>query len=144
VEVRIANAEVDLAGTLLQPSCSSPVPAVVLIHGAGPEKRNGAGNMLRDAAVQFASHGIAALIYDKRGNGNSSGDWTKANFTDLADDALAGVGFLQTRADINPGCVGVWDLVKVGISHRWPLRIRREWLLPSSYPGQRSRRNNRN
>jgi uncharacterized protein len=114
IEVRFANGEIDLAGTLLQPSCSSPVPAVVLIHGAGPEKRDGAGNMLRDAAVQFASHGIAALIYDKRGNGDSSGDWINADFNDLADDAIAGVRFLQTQAGIYPGCVGVWGFSQGG------------------------------
>jgi hypothetical protein len=62
---------------------------VVLIHGADTEKSNWAGNTLQDAAVLFASHGIAAWIYAKRGNGNSSGGLTKANFTDLVDDALA-------------------------------------------------------
>jgi uncharacterized protein len=114
IEVRFANSEINLAGTLLRPSCTSPVPAVVLIHGAGPEKRDGAGNMLRDAAVQFATHGIAALIYDKRGNGDSTGDWTKADFTDLADDALAGVRFLQTQTGIYSSRVGVWGFSQGG------------------------------
>ena len=114
MEVEFANGEINLAGTLLQPSSSSPVPAVVLIHGAGPEKRNGSGNMLRDAAVQFASHGIAALIYDKRGNGASGGDWTKADFDDLADDASSGIKYLQAWPVINPSRVGVWGFSQGG------------------------------
>jgi hypothetical protein len=113
-EVEFANGEVDLAGTLLQPKSSSPVPAVVLIHGAGPEQRNGSGNMLRDAAVQFASHGIAALIYDKRGNGASGGDWTKADFAELANDAISAIKYLLARPGINPSCVGVWGFSQGG------------------------------
>ena len=39
--------------------------------------------------------GVAALIYDKRGSGASSGDWRSASLEDLADDALAGLRALQ-------------------------------------------------
>jgi dipeptidyl aminopeptidase/acylaminoacyl peptidase len=113
-EVAFTNGEVHLAGTLFQPSCSSPVPGVVLIHGAGPEKRSGSGNMLRDAAVQFASHRIAALIYDKRGNGASTGDWTKAGFAELADDAGCAIKYLQTLPAIDRDCVGVWGFSQGG------------------------------
>jgi dipeptidyl aminopeptidase/acylaminoacyl peptidase len=114
IEVQFANGEIHLAGMLLQPQCPALVPAVILIHGSGPEQRNGASNMLRDAAVQFALRGIAALIYDKRGNGSSSGDWTHANFDDLAADAIAGVKFLQEQPGIDPGRVGVWGFSQGG------------------------------
>jgi uncharacterized protein len=114
IEVQYDNGEIHLAGTLLLPQSQSNSRAVVLIHGSGPEQRNGACNMLRDAAVQFASHGIATLIYDKRGNGGSSGDWTRANFGDLAADAIAGVKFLRTWPGIDPGRVGVWGFSQGG------------------------------
>src|SRR5262249_47275336 len=48
----------------------------------------------------FTRHGVAALIYDKRGVGKSTGDWKHSDFNDLAGDALAGIHFLRQRADI--------------------------------------------
>ena len=58
----------------------------------------------------FARKGVAALIYDKRGCGASTGDWTRAGLSDLAEDALACVQFLRSRPDINPTQVGLWGL----------------------------------
>jgi len=38
-------------------------------------------------AYRFAETGVAALIFDQRGVGQSSGDWQTARFEDLAADA---------------------------------------------------------
>lgn len=103
-EVRFANGEVTLAGTLFLPSGPPPYPAVVLIQGDGPETRLNAEPLAR----LFARHGIAALVYDKRGTGGSSGRWEGARFDDLAGDALAGVEWLRGRDDIDPSRVGLW------------------------------------
>jgi pimeloyl-ACP methyl ester carboxylesterase len=58
----------------------------------------------------FAGKGVAALLYDKRGCGGSTGDWTRAGLSDLAEDALACVQLLRSRPDINPTQVGLWGL----------------------------------
>lgn len=102
-EVRFRNGEVELGGTLYLPGGSPPHPAVVLIHGDGPDTREG----YRLLARLFARNGVAALVYDKRGTGASSGDW-RARFADLADDALAGVSLLESRGDIRPDRIGLW------------------------------------
>jgi dienelactone hydrolase len=47
------------------------------------------------------------LIYDKRGVGASTGDWTIASPTDLAMDALAGIRLLRARADVDSARVGI-------------------------------------
>lgn len=91
-----------LGGTLYLPSGNGPHPAVVLIHGDGPDTREG----YRSLARRFARGGIAALVYDKRGTGASSGDWRRARFSDLAEDALAGVSLLERRSGINR--IGLW------------------------------------
>src|SRR5207237_7991735 len=52
-------------------------------------------------------HGVAALAYDKRGYGLSSGNPNKNSLYSLADDALAAVRYLQGRADIDPSRVGM-------------------------------------
>lgn len=70
-EVRFSNGEITLSGTVYLPSKTGPHPAVVFIHGDGPDIREG----YRFFAELFARRGIAALIYDKRGTGASTGDW---------------------------------------------------------------------
>jgi dienelactone hydrolase len=96
-----------LAGTLYLPRSGLPAPAVVFVQGSGPVVRD---DRYRELARHFARKGVAALIYDKRGCGASTGDWTRAGMHDLADDALACVGVLRARADINPTHVGLWGL----------------------------------
>ncbi len=96
-----------LAGTLYLPLSGQPAPAVVFVHGAGPAVR---GDRYHELARHFARNGVAALIYDKRGCGASTGDWTRAGLYDLAEDALACVRLLRGRQDINPTQVGLWGL----------------------------------
>lgn len=67
--VEFHNKAVKLAGSLLLPNSEAPVPAVVFVHGAGRHTRES----LREVGEFFATNGIAALIYDKRGAGQSSG-----------------------------------------------------------------------
>jgi hypothetical protein len=70
-EVRFRNGDVELAGTLLLPAGPGPHPAVVFLHGSGPEGR-WASNYLARRVVRG---GIAALVWDKRGVGESAGSW---------------------------------------------------------------------
>jgi len=97
-----------LAGTLVLPAAPAPYPAVVLFHGSGYEERN------LSMARWFARHGVAALAYDKRGTGESSGDFNAVPFMTLADDGLAGVDFLRSRPDIDLHRIGVWGLSQGG------------------------------
>jgi len=104
-EVRFQNGPVVLSGSLLVPNTRGPHPAIIFLHGSGPESRWGSARFRADG---FARREIAALIYDKRGVGGSSGDWKRATFEDLADDAIAGLHFLQTRKEINPRQIGIY------------------------------------
>lgn len=106
-EVRFASGDTTLTGRLLIPSTKGSHPAVVLVHGYGAANRNQDYFLVADV---FARHGIAALVYDKRGTGASPGDWREASGADLADDTLAAVQFLHRRKDINPKQVGFWAL----------------------------------
>jgi uncharacterized protein len=103
----IPAGDLQLAGTLYVPLSGQPAPAVVFVHGAGPAVRD---DGYQELARHFAGKGVAALIYDKRGCGASTGDWTRAGMYDLADDALACVRLLRSRPDINPNQVGLWGL----------------------------------
>jgi pimeloyl-ACP methyl ester carboxylesterase len=108
--VQFHSNSVALSGTLRVPLTEGPHPAVVLTHGSGGLSRNGPGANYLFLADYFARRGIAALTYDKRGVGASTGDWEEASFDDLAGDALAGVELLKSRTDINRKQIGLWGL----------------------------------
>src|ERR1022692_724630 len=75
-DVTFQNKDTSLAGTLWLPDTPGKHAAIVFLHGSGPEGRWAN----RYLAQKFAQHGIVALIYDKRGVGQSTGDWQKATF----------------------------------------------------------------
>ena len=102
-EVTFRNGDVSLAGSLILPPGANRHPAVVFVHGSGAEGRWAS----RFLATKFAEQGVAALIFDKRGVGKSSGDWRTATLDDLAADAAAGVGYLRQQLQIDPRRIGV-------------------------------------
>lgn len=104
-EVHFSNGNVTLAGTLCIPSKAGRYPAIIFNQGSGSESRWGTN---RFWAGQFARAGIAALCYDKRGCGESTGSWKQADFNDLARDCLAALHMLQARSDIDPGEIGLY------------------------------------
>jgi pimeloyl-ACP methyl ester carboxylesterase len=109
-EVSFTNGDVRLDGDLLLPVGRGPHPGVVLIHGSGPGPRS----QLAAMALFFAERGIAVLSYDKRGCGTSTGDWKRADFPELAADALAGIRLLQETAGIDPRRIGLYGISQGG------------------------------
>lgn len=102
--VILANDTVKLAGTVITPKGKGPWPAVVFIHGSGGSTRE----YFSSLPYLLASGGVASLIYDKRGSGESTGNRHVSPFESLADDALAGVQLLASRPDIDATRIGVY------------------------------------
>jgi dipeptidyl aminopeptidase/acylaminoacyl peptidase len=102
-EVRITSGDVTLAATLVLPPGAGPHPAVVWIHGRGKQTRGG----FRGWARLLAERGVASLIYDKRGAGESTGNYDTASKHDLASDAIAVISFLGKRKEIDRNQIGV-------------------------------------
>lgn len=99
-----------LAGTFTRPASGDPFPSVILIPGSGPyaRHRTAAGrNLPAVLADHLTRSGIAVLHYDRRGVGESKGDFSAATSEDFASDVLAGVAFLTTRDDVDPGGIGL-------------------------------------
>jgi dienelactone hydrolase len=101
-EVLIGSGEWILPGTLTLPAGKENFPAVVLVHGSGPNDRDesiGPNKPFRDLAWGLASRGIVVLRYEKRtkAHGRKLKDF-KGNFTvkeETIDDALAAVELLR-------------------------------------------------
>lgn len=102
-EFTFMNGEVRLTGTLFLPEGDGPFPAVVLFHGSGPDTRE---PYFADAKM-LQQAGIAALAYDKRGTGTSTGDWRTSSLDDLVADVLAGLHTLKTQPEVDPDKVGI-------------------------------------
>ena len=109
-DVRFANGDVRLAGTLISPPSGDRHPAVILVHGSGAEDRQ----YVLPFARFLVRRGIAVLGYDKRGVGESSGDWKTASFGVLAGDVSAAFDYLKTRSDIDPAQIGLLGISQAG------------------------------
>jgi dienelactone hydrolase len=105
-EVVVGAGEWALPGTLSIPVGAGPFPAVVLVHGSGPNDRDetiSINKPFRDLAEGLASKGIAVLRYDKRSkvHGSKFG----SAFTvkeEVVDDALLAVELLRKTEGIDP------------------------------------------
>jgi pimeloyl-ACP methyl ester carboxylesterase len=96
--------DVTLKGTLILPPGDGPHPALVLTQMSSPGIRDG----YRQFAYFFAAHGIASLIYDRRGSGESGGEEGSAGMHRLADDAVAAVEALRALPQIDAKRIGTW------------------------------------
>ena len=109
-EVTFSHDSVTLAGTLTLPTQGGKHPAVVLVTGSGPQDRNET-LMEHKPFLLIADHltrqGFAVLRYDDRGVGGSSAATGNETTLDLAQDAMAAVRFLRSRADIDATRVGI-------------------------------------
>lgn len=111
-EVRYSNlaADVILAGTLTLPKSDKPCPAVLLIAGSGPIDRNETvfgHKPFLVLADHLTKQGVAVLRVDKRGVGQSTGNYDVATSEDFAADVLAGIEYLKTRKEVDKQQIGL-------------------------------------
>ncbi len=114
--VYFLNEDIRLVGELYLPTNPGPHPTVIFTHGSGGAGRDNSRYQLE--ATYFAEQGIASLVFDKRGYGESGGDWRVASFEDLASDAVAAVDYLKSRNDIDVSRLGLRGASQSG------------WILP--------------
>jgi hypothetical protein len=79
----------DAAGS---PRAGDPVPAVMVLHGAGSQKENHA-----DFARAAVAYGFAALTFDNRGHGETEGDLGAG----VTDDLVHLAEFLAERPEVD-------------------------------------------
>jgi len=99
--VRFETVGAALAGLLFLPensAWSGPFPAVIVCHGLGSRKENHS-----DFAGFLAKRGFAALVFDFRGHGQSSG-YLDAN---TLEDVRCAIAFLKAQREIDAGRIAV-------------------------------------
>jgi len=103
----VGSGEWQLPGTLTIPKGAGPFPAVVLVHGSGPNDRDetlGGTKTFKDLAWGLASNGVAVLRYEKRTRQYPEKSAQDQGFTvedETIDDAVAAVDLLAKTAGID-------------------------------------------
>ena len=87
---------------LTLPSGGGPHPAIVLAHGSGDD----AATRTYGTADFFPAHGVASVVYDKRGTGRSSGTYNM-DFHQLANDLVEVAQWVAEQPGIDPTRIGV-------------------------------------
>jgi dienelactone hydrolase len=106
-DVEIATQGATLAGTLFVPRGSrARAPAVLLLQGSSTNLRSD----YRFYADRFARAGFVVLAFDKRGNGESTGDYRRASYDDLVFDARQAFDTLAAQPEVEARRVGLWGL----------------------------------
>ena len=112
-EVSFQNGDIRLAGSLYIPEGAGPHPGIVMVHGSGPQGRG----MLeyRSWGDYLARRGLATLVYDKRGVGESGGDFRNDSaFVGLTGDVLAAVDALRRNPSVDGARVGLGGASQAG------------------------------
>ena len=111
-EFRFSNGDTPLVGTLYMPTAGDHLPAVVALWGASNPLHD--MPLYRHLAQGLPPLGIAVLIFDRRGSGQSSGTYQNLLYEQLADDGIAAWQALARLARIDSAKIGFWGISQGG------------------------------
>jgi len=107
-EVTVGSGHWSLRGTFTLPAGKPKSPAIVLVHGSGPNDRDetiGPNKPFKDLAWGLASRGVAVLRYEKRTKEHANEMPALRNTLtvneETIDDALEAVSLLRGRTEID-------------------------------------------
>jgi hypothetical protein len=98
-EVVWTSGDARLVGSLMLPRSDEPSPLVVFIAGSGNSDRS--LRVVRAHVRRLHDMGFAVFAYDKRGTGDSGGDWRAVDLHQLARDVDAVLPDLMSRSDVD-------------------------------------------
>lgn len=103
-QLAVRTGDIELPATLVVPEGDGPFPAVVLVHGSGPNDQDetiGANAPFRDLAGGLAGHGIATLRYVKRTR-QSPQSPIRTVQEEVIDDALSALALARSQPGVDP------------------------------------------
>ena len=112
-DVTVGDGEWKLPGVLTVPKGAGPFPAVVLVHGSGPNDRDETVfgvKVFKDLAEGLASRGIVVLRYDKRTKVYGTKMARLSNMTvheETVEDVVRAAALLRTQKEVDPNRIFV-------------------------------------
>jgi uncharacterized protein len=89
-------------GTIWYPQNSNG-NALVIVTSSGNADRSSS----RAEAILFAQKGYTTFHYDKRGTGNSEGDWTSSTIEELSFDDVYAINYFSNKTHIPISKIGI-------------------------------------
>jgi pimeloyl-ACP methyl ester carboxylesterase len=113
-EIVFRSGPFKIVGEIRMPEGSGSHPAVVFVHGDGPNNRT-SGVTYPPIMQRMLRAGYATLAWDKPGTGESTGQIDRSRLGEqrawIVLDALA---YLKGRSDIDHGRIGLWGISQAG------------------------------
>ncbi|MBK6485018.1 MAG: alpha/beta fold hydrolase [Chitinophagaceae bacterium] len=108
-----------LVGYLAKPKNVEKFPVLVILHSAN----NGNHDYLlyNNLKETLTSINIGVFSFDRRGSGESEGDFNSASLEDLAKDAISAINALRERRDVHKDKIGLYGISQGG------------WIAPIAY-----------
>jgi dienelactone hydrolase len=112
--VSFDSGDIRLAGALVTPAEGKAQAAIVYVDGSGATRRN------LGIARRLAENGIAVLTYDKRGVGDSQGEYSgplstnEVTLNALAADASAALELLSAQSEVSDAKLGFAGISQAG------------------------------
>ncbi len=103
-KISVKSNGVNLSAEIYKPFANRLHPAIVLLHGSTTNLKK----QYSFYADFFAKMGFEVLIFDKRGNGESTGNYSTASYDDLVDDAISCLKVLKNSKTIDTTKIGFW------------------------------------
>jgi uncharacterized protein len=105
-DVRFRSGGLTLAGTFAVPAADGPVATVLMLQGSGQTNRDANAKALKidifpQVSAAIERQGLATFRFDKRGVGDSEGEYFSSDFDDRLTDAIAAVEWLRARPEVD-------------------------------------------
>ena len=112
MDLRIAtDDDVRLVASVHLPEAAGPVACAVALHAAAAGTRD--HPLYRHVAATLGELGVAVCVFDRRGEGGSSGQ-PGASLDRLAADGAAVARAVRELPEVDPDLVGVWGISQGG------------------------------
>jgi uncharacterized protein len=105
-KIKVPSDKFMINGWLYLPLGEGKHPLIILTNGGGNNERN-IKSLSNWLAPILAHCGIAAFVHDKRGTGESEGEFNKTTYDDYAKDAGSCAIFLSEHSRIDASKIGV-------------------------------------
>jgi len=97
----------EIPATVCLPAGEGPYPAVVMLHGTGASRDEGANSYVIAARTLAETYGIATIRIDFMGSGESTAEYTGYTFLSAVGDAVAAAKYIARLQTVNADAIGV-------------------------------------
>jgi putative phosphoribosyl transferase len=102
-DFRVASGAVELAGRLVTPGGAGPFAVVIFVHGLGSGKDSPRNVVIAEA---LADEGIASVLFDLRGHGESGGT-RPDGIAPYVEDVAAVYQWTQRQPEVDPARIAL-------------------------------------